>query len=83
MSEIIGDCSGDLNIKRMYLPGLTIKSNCPKCGREESKDFSRDYLADAKVGSPTPVYFFCDDCTDDWQVQVQISITLEVISEAT
>ena len=70
----------ELDIKRFYLPGISIVSRCPKCNKEYSKDFSdtKDghYLSFPNVNVPMEYFMYCDECDHDWPVMVTLKIEL-------
>jgi hypothetical protein len=57
------DTSG---IKRCYLPGLVVESDCPACGRTCQREYTTNYLDYPENGQEMTVYFYCgDDCPGD------------------
>ena len=50
--------------KRCYLPGIILKSNCPKCGEDFERDLSGDYLSYGNLN----VQWYCEyeDENEDW-----------------
>jgi len=74
--KIEGTFSGELDIKRCYLPGVTLTDTCKKCGHEVTNDYESEYLSYPKVGTPTEISLYCPTCNFDWRVQVLLNLTL-------
>ena len=74
MNLITGRCTKVDGAKRLCLPGITVKSTCPNCGLLYEKDLSTDYLS---YGDPT-IYFYCEGCEHEWQVECNLTIKLTV-----
>jgi hypothetical protein len=76
---IEGTCEGVQLEKRFYLPGITIKSKCPKCGTPWERDMGGDYLSYPTVGQPSNAYGYCrnEECEHEWPVMVIVRVTLE------
>lgn len=74
-----------LEIKRLYLPGVILESTCPNCGQIVEMDLGVDYLSYPYVGSDT-LYFYhseCDNKDDDeigceWKVEISLDISVQV-----
>lgn len=66
--------------KRFYMPGYVLLSTCPKCNKKHEQDLAQNYLSYPVVGSPSLVYFCCDDddCNHEWQVEVVVRVSLEL-----
>ena len=81
---IEGECNGAELDKRPYLPGIVIKSKCPKCGEPYEKDMSDDYLSYPRVGTPYELNAYCrnDDCGHEWPLgSVVVNLTLTVVED--
>ena len=68
-----------LDVKRFYLPGVTIKDNCPNCKTECVYDLTDHYLSHPKLNTPEDCVFYCDNCDNDWKIQVRLNLNLELI----
>lgn len=80
-TRVEGTARGELDVKRCYLPGLTIRSQCsqcPKCGAAYAADLSDQYLSYPKVGEPEGWGCYCskDDCGHEWEVMLRLDVTL-------
>lgn len=77
---IEGVCeSTELN-KRTHLPGIVIKSKCPKCGKPYENDLSDNHLSYPRVGVPYELTGYCYTCNHEWpmgSVVVGLTLTLE------
>jgi hypothetical protein len=78
--KISGTPGGEINIKRLYLPGVQITATCP-CGNELVKDFEIDYLSYPAIDEPYNVYLPCENCNDAAvTVQVVLKVSLELVA---
>jgi len=70
----------EMDDKRFYLPGVTVKANCPKCNKEHAFDLGEDpySLSYPKIGEETEVYAECDDCDTELSVKVKLHVGIEV-----
>ena len=81
---IEGTCEGAELDKRTYLPGLVIKSVCPKCDAPYVRDFGDNYLSYPVVGKPIVLTGYCGECGHEWNLGwVVLKITLEKIDAPT
>lgn len=65
--------------KRFNLDNTVIEKQC-KCGKTLKYNLDGDYLSYPRVGSPQIVYMYCDNCMEDYEavMKVTILINLEV-----
>lgn len=87
MNRIEGSCKGaEIDVKRFYVPGVTIHTECPKCGSQKQLDLGDDYLSHPVAGSPERVGFYCESetegpekyCNTEWDVKVILDITVRL-----
>jgi len=81
MTEIIGvpTVGKEIDVKRFYIPGVTVRAECPECGAVHESDLGVDYLSYPELGKPEPVYFICEDGEDhyvEFDVEVIIGLTI-------
>lgn len=81
MSKVQGnvDLSG---IKRCYIQDAEISSKCPKCGKEDPRQFADDYLSYPEIGKPSSVYFCChhDDGVEvNWEIPMVLKSCVATI----
>jgi len=89
MNVIEGTAEGvTLDIKRMFIPGVFLKSDCPTCNQTITKDFEKEYFSYPRVGVPTEFYFLCESdkekggyCNTEWVVKVTLQISLTLVEE--
>lgn len=67
----------ELNVKRFYLPGVIVRSPCPKCQVSCSRHLGDNYLSYPRIGFPYNVGMYCDVCGDKFVVQIVVKITVE------
>lgn len=79
--KIVGKASGEIDVKRFYIPGLEVQGNCPKCRAEFTRDFSTDYLSYPQIGEPKTLHLYCPECDHEWQRQMVLDISLKLIKE--
>ncbi len=73
----------DIDVKRFYVPGASLASKCPKCGREHERDFGDRYIMYPKANTPIKINLYCGDdedggCGHEWSVMAVLRVTLEV-----
>mgnify|MGYP003631793511 CR=1 FL=1 len=71
----------EIEVKRLYLP-LVVGIDCPHCGSGNEVDFNTDYLSYPITNTNNTVYTCCDNCDGEYEFDVNLSIELEVNSEA-
>lgn len=69
----------EINCKRFYLPGIKVKSECPNCNAEEVWDGNDWYLSYPTPGKPDTVHFYCEDCDEEWYLDVVLDINLKLV----
>ncbi len=73
--------SGEFIDKRVYVPGVTLESACPKCGTVAMRDLAHEYVTQYPVsGKPYPVTFTCDSegCQAEWTAgKIKYVLTVE------
>ena len=78
MLEIKGEIVEDeLDVKRFYMPGIVLKSKCPKCGASCEIDLSQEYLSYPTVNKPFDHLIYCDECDHEWEERLILKIKLE------
>lgn len=76
MIEILGELKGELEIKRMYLEGVTINCTCPKC---DNKFIYDQYLSYPDINKTMEMEFYCSECNYDWLEKITLS--MKIISQ--
>jgi len=66
----------ELNVKRLYLPGVVLKQKCKKCGKELTMDLSVEYLSYPCTNEPFAVCFGCDSCEEENMYDYVLGLTL-------
>jgi hypothetical protein len=82
--RVKGKARGQLDVKRFYLPGVTISDDCPKCRREVAYPLSTGndrYLSYPIVGEPSDFHFYCHECGAEWTVRLLLTISLKPAPE--
>lgn len=77
--DIVGKVEGWLDVKRLNLPGLSVRLTCPKCGTKETLDYSTEHLSYPLIGKPIPVHAYCQECEHEWSWNAVLNITLEEV----
>jgi hypothetical protein len=78
MNKITGTAHGEIDVKRLYLPGIKVKSQCEKCSTLVTMDLADEYMSNPSIGAPEPVYFYCDNCEHTWAVDVILKLSLKL-----
>ena len=68
----------EIGSKRFYLPGIVIKTKCPKCGGPYEKDMGDDYLSYPRIGVEDTINGYCESCSHSWEI---CGFTLKLILE--
>lgn len=69
----------ELNVKRLYLPGLKLKSKCPNCNAPYERDLGDHHLSYPVVGVPEDLTGYCGGCEHEWALgSVVLRLSLEV-----
>ncbi len=73
----------DLEVKRFYVPGCTLKSKCPKCATDYERDCGDEYFSYPPINKPFEETLYCqnNDCEQEWDVTLMISLVLAALSE--
>jgi hypothetical protein len=58
--KIQGKASGELEVKRFYVPGVIVESTCPNCGSKKEKDLSVEYFDYPSINKSQDFYFYCE-----------------------
>lgn len=83
-SRVTGKCRSEIDIKRLYLPGISVYSNCPRCEKEHKVDLEDYPLSYPVSGGASDVNFYCDDdvCVGmEWSESVLLEILVEIANE--
>lgn len=78
--KVISKAEGQIDEKRLYLPGLELESTCPKCKKTFTRDFGDDYLSYPEVGRPYIICLYCENCEYEYDVRVQIDVTMTILA---
>lgn len=81
MVRVEGNLNGEIDVKRFYLEGIKIISNCPKCGKEAVFDGDSDYLSYPKANEVDTVCFYCGSCDDDWLEEIKLKISIIPVNQ--
>lgn len=77
------EISVEIEVKRFYIPGVTVYSTCPNCMKEHKFDFDNEYISYPVVNAPEKVHFYCTDCDEagedvfEWTEELILRMTLE------
>jgi len=75
--EISGDASGEFAVKRLWLPGLTERATCPKCGHVKEEPLNGDTIGYPNLGEWEKRDMYCHECESEWEVELRIQIIAE------
>lgn len=65
------------DIKRFYLPGITVTRKCPHCNAIMTWDGSEEYLCSPNVGK-FHFHFYCQACDEESYFDANLSINIEI-----
>jgi hypothetical protein len=76
--EILGTPRESMELsKRTYVPGVVLRSVCPKCMTPWEQDLGRECLSYPTIGEPHNVGGYCSKCQHEWPVMVIVRLTIE------
>lgn len=64
-----------LDIKRFYI-GKDVSVNCPMCSHENILDGKHNYLSYPDTGKKNELYFCCQHCDCDLEIDVYIDVKI-------
>lgn len=69
----------DLAIKRFYVP-IKVSDRCPDCSTTVKMDLlNEEQLSYPTVNGLNDLYFYCNNCDEEWTKEVKLTIKLEEI----
>ena len=66
--------------KRFSLDNTVIKKQC-KCGEVLEYDLGFDYLSYPRVGYPETISMYCDNCMEDWEAVMKVTVVVNLVIE--
>jgi len=78
MIKIKGKATGELAVKRLWLPGLQEHVKCPNCGHETWNDLNGDHINYPMLGKWEEHGHYCSECGHEWVFDMKINITVDV-----
>lgn len=66
--------------KRFSLDNTVIKKVC-KCGEVLEYNLDGDYLSYPRVGYPEIVYMYCDNCMEDYEAVMKVTVVVNLVIE--
>ncbi len=81
MSQVF-NCEGIELGKRTYT-GTVITQDCRnvECEKKVTFDGFSDYLSHPVIGEVEKLFMFCNDCGEEWQLDVRLDMTLTVLED--
>lgn len=77
--QVIGRASGQIDVKRFYIPGVKVIGNCKHCGKPVSFDMASHYLSYPVFGSESTEYFYCEPCDENTEFKIQLDLRISVL----
>jgi hypothetical protein len=80
---IEGKINGSVDFgKRISLPGITIKYECPLCGTPYCQDGSERRLTYPSTEQPYELWGYCSQCNHDFVIgKIVLDLTVRVVEE--
>jgi len=73
----------EVDVKRFYLPGVSLEGKCPKCDGTVVEDFSREnYLSYPMANEVFEHGLYCEHCAHEWTVKLRLVLKLDLVEEA-
>lgn len=66
--------------KRFSLDNTVIKREC-KCGETLEYNLEQDYLSYPRVGYPETVYMYCENCMEDYEAVMKVTVVVNLVIE--
>ena len=80
--KLIGNkCEGTIEVKRFYIEGVEMSSNCPKCGTETIREIGGDDCSYPELNKVEKKYFWCDgneECGEEWEEDYIFELTVKL-----
>lgn len=76
--QITGEPKGTIEVKRLYLPGVTAQWTCPSCGIDGGCDYGNEYLNYPDMNKAFDLHQWCPECNHEWSVKVVLSVQFHV-----
>lgn len=73
---ISGELTGEVDCKRFYLTGLTVRYACPACGATTTEPVR--YLSYPRMNEPFEWGAYCTTCEHEWQERAVLRVALEL-----
>ncbi len=73
--------SFEIEVKRFYMDGFKIISNCPKCNSKNILDLSVDYLSYPIVNEMFEEYVYCENCDHKYATKLILKLDLEIVKD--
>ena len=70
------DSKFEIAVKRFYIP-FTLVAKCPECGKDKVSDLSEDYLSYPTLNQKESMYFYCDDCSCEFEVGIFVGMNIK------
>lgn len=71
---------GALDVKRLYLNGVKISGDCPRCKKPIEIDFGKmDYLSFPRINESFIYCIYCPDCGAEWSINLQLTVSLSIV----
>lgn len=67
----------ELEVKRFYMYGVTIESQCPCCKETHTFDGEKDCLDYPPVNEEINISFYCEDCNEEWNEKIILEINVK------
>jgi hypothetical protein len=69
----------EIDVKRFYLPGVTLRATCPKCNHPWVHDMAHHYLSYPVANVPFEDNAYCPECEHEWTFRLRLNLSLGVV----
>jgi hypothetical protein len=66
-----------IDVKRFYLPGVTVEDDCPSCGKIWTWDGDNEYLSYPIMGDKVDLYAACE-CGANWDIKITLGVKISL-----
>lgn len=77
--KITGKATGEIDVKRFYMPGVKLESDCPECKTKNKQDMGDDYVSYPSFNTEFGFGFYCHECNHEWEEDVIIEVKLKAV----
>jgi hypothetical protein len=71
------------DVKRFYLPGVSVICKCKTCKKDVQKDFGDNYLSYPTTNEPFSHTMYCSECDGETVIWLKLNLSLTAVGPQT